>query len=182
MIPQHGRPGASQNAATGSGVVVAGSVDHIAIKARIDDLYARYAEAICDGEIERWPDFFTDECLYRVTQRSNHESGMLLGPIFSENKGALIDRVTAIQNALVFAPRYLCYVIGSVRVVDTDGDTAHTRSMFSAYHTIGTGDSELLMVGRSFDTVRLDGPTPLFAERLVVFDTERVPGALIYPV
>lgn len=152
------------------------------LKATIDELYAAYAESICDDELERWPDFFTEECLYRVIQRSNHERGMLLGPIFSENRGGLIDRVTAIRNALVYAPRYLCYVVGTIRVVDCDDSTARTRSMFSAYHTIGSGDSEVLMVGRSFDTVVLEGDAPKFSERVVVFDTERIPGALIYPI
>lgn len=151
------------------------------LKSRVDDLYARYADTICDGNIEAWPDFFIDDCLYHVKPRSNHERGMMLGPIFSESKGALIDRVTAIRNSMVFAPRAMCYVVGSIRVVETDGETARTRSMFSAYHTLDDGDSHLLMVARSFDRLKLADELK-FIERVVIFDTERVPGALIYPV
>lgn len=151
------------------------------LKAGIDDLYARYAETICDGDIEAWPEFFTDDCLYHVKPRSNHERGMMLGPIFSESKGALIDRVVAIRNSMVFAQRAMCYVVGTTRVVETNGDTARTRSMFSAYHTLDDGDSHLLMVARTFDHVEL-GEELRFMERIVIFDTERVPGALIYPV
>ena len=147
------------------------------LKSRIDDLYAHYADTICDGNLEAWPDFFVDDCLYHVKPRSNHESGMMLGPIFSENRGALIDRVVAIRNSMVFAPRAMCYVVGSIRV----GETARTRSMFSAYHTLEDGDSHLLMVARTFDHVAL-GDELKFIERVVIFDTERVPGALIYPV
>jgi len=116
-----------------------------------------------------------------VKPRSNHDRGMMLGPIFSESKGALIDRVTAIRNSMVFAPRAMCYVVGSIRVVETDGETARSRSMFSAYHTLDDGDSHLLMVARSFDHLAL-GTELKFIERVVIFDTERVPGALIYPV
>lgn len=152
------------------------------LKARVDDLYARYAETICDGRIKEWPEFFTDVCLYRVTQRSNHERGMLLGPMFAETKGGLVDRVIAIENSLVYAPRSLCYVVGSIRIVDRSDGGANTRSMFSAYHTLDSGDSELLMVGRSFDRLVAQGDDLKFAERVVVFDTERTPGALIYPV
>lgn len=152
------------------------------LKARVDDLYARYAETICDGRIKEWPDFFTDICLYRVTQRSNHERGMLLGPMFAETKGGLVDRVIAIENSLVYAPRALCYVVGSIRIVDRNAQGANTRSMFSAYHTLDNGDSELLMVGRSFDRLVIQGDDLKFAERVVVFDTERTPGALVYPV
>ena len=152
------------------------------LKARVDDLYARYAETICDGRIKEWPEFFTDICLYRVTQRGNRERGMLLGPMFAETKGGLIDRVIAIENSLVYAPRALCYVVGSIRVVERTAEDAKTRSMFSAYHTLDSGDSELLMVGRSFDRLVLQNDELKFAERVVVFDTERTPGALVYPV
>lgn len=152
------------------------------MKARVDDLYARYAETICDGRIKEWPDFFTDVCLYRVTQRSNHERGMLLGPMFAETKGGLIDRVIAIENSLVYAPRALCYVIGTIRIVEQDAVGVNARSMFCAYHTLDNGDSELLMVGRSFDRIVVQGDELKFSERVVVFDTERTPGALVYPV
>ena len=152
------------------------------LRAQVDDLYARYVETICDGDIANWPTFFTETCLYRVTQRGNHEHGMLLGPMFAETRGGLVDRVVAIQNALVFAPRALCYVIGSIRITERGADAIKTRSMFSAYHTLEGTDTELLMVGRSFDTLVFDGDALKFAERVVVFDTERTPGALIYPV
>jgi len=152
------------------------------LKARVDDLYARYAETICDGALEAWPDFFTDPCLYRVTQRGNHERGMLLGPMFAESRGGLVDRVVAIRNALVYLPRALCYVIGSIRITERAGNAVKARSMFAAYHTLEGADTELLMTGRSFDTFRDDNGALKFAERVVVFDTERTPGALIYPV
>ena len=152
-----------------------------ALKSQVDDLYAHYAETICDGDIEAWPDFFVEDCLYHVKPRSNHERGMMLGPIFSESRGALVDRVVAIRNSMVFAPRAMCYIVGSIRVVESDGETARTRSMFSAYHTLEDGDSHLLMVGRTFDRLAL-GDELKFIERVVIFDTERVPGALIYPV
>jgi 3-phenylpropionate/cinnamic acid dioxygenase small subunit len=151
-------------------------------KARVDDLYARYAETICDGDLEAWPDFFIDDCRYHVRPRTNHERGQLLGPIYSESKGALVDRVLAIRNSMVFMPRAVCYVVGSIRIVEAGTDNLTTRSMFSAYHTLETGDSEVLMVGRTFDELVLDGDDLKFRERIVVFDTERVPGALVYPV
>jgi len=151
-------------------------------KYRVDDFYARYAETICDGEIEAWPDFFVDDCLYHIKPRANHERGQMLGPIYSESKGALTDRVVAIRNSMVFMPRALCYVVGSIRLIEATGDKLKTRSMFSAFHSLENGDTELLMVGRTFDTLVEQAGALKFAERLVLFDTERVPGALIYPV
>ncbi len=54
--------------------------------------------------------------------------------------------------------------------------------MFSAFHTLDGADTELLMTGRSFDTLADENGALKLAERVVVFDTERTPGALIYPV
>lgn len=159
-----------------------GAIPTTGLKDRVDDLYARYAETICDGVLEAWPDFFVENCRYHVRPRTNHERGQMLGPIYSESRGALVDRVNAIRSSMVFMPRAVCYVVGSIRIVEARAGEMTTRSMFSAYHTLETGDSEVLMVGRTFDElVEADGDLK-FRERIVVFDTERVPGALIYPV
>ena len=39
-----------------------GAVATTDLKAPVDDLYARYAESICDGDIDAWPDFFVEDC------------------------------------------------------------------------------------------------------------------------
>lgn len=158
------------------------SAEAIALKARVDDLYARYADTICDGKIAAWPDFFTEQCHYLVIPRGNYERGMKLGPMFAETRGGLIDRATAIENALVYAPRALCYVVGSIRIVAQAAGAISARSMFAAYHTLAGRDTELLMAGRSFDKLAAEGDALKFAERVVVFDTELIPGALIFPM
>lgn len=55
---------------------------------RVVDLYTRYAETLCDLEISKWPDYFTDDCLYRIVSRPNHDRGHRIGPMFAESKGA----------------------------------------------------------------------------------------------
>jgi len=152
------------------------------LKVKIDDLYANYALTLCDGNLDAWPDFFTEDCLYKLISRANYERNLLLAPIFSENRGALIDRARAVKSALVYAPRYVCYVVGSVRIVGRAGQGWDTRSMFSAYQTFVEGDSNLMMCGRTFDRVVLDGDTAKFSRRVVVYDNERVPSAVVYPL
>jgi 3-phenylpropionate/cinnamic acid dioxygenase small subunit len=152
------------------------------LKAKVEDVYAAYAECICDGRITEWPDFFVEECIYSVIQRINHDRKLPVGPMFAESRGALIDRVEAIQNAFVFSPRTLCYVTGGVRIVERNAGSLTSRSMFSAYHTLIDGETQLLMVARTFDRMVPMGDQLRFKERVVVFDTERIPGALIFPV
>ena len=148
----------------------------------IQDLYARYAECICDDELERWPDFFTEDCLYKLTSRVNADRGLPLAPILAESRGALMDRVMAIRHTMVYAPRYVTHQISGIRLVDRSGDILRTRSMFAIYQTLVDGTTHLQMAGRTFDKVLVGSAEPKFAERVVVYDTELLPGSVVYPV
>jgi salicylate 5-hydroxylase small subunit len=45
------------------------------VYAEICQLHAGYAAALSGGDWEAWPDFFTEDCLYRLIPRENHERG-----------------------------------------------------------------------------------------------------------
>jgi len=152
------------------------------MRANVSDLYARYAECICDGEIEKWPEFFREECLYRIVPKTNYDRGLRIGPMFAESKGALIDRVLALKQTLVHASRSLTYLVSGARIVSAEGPLLSTRSMIAAYQTLVDGTTQLLLVGRTFDVIDSSGGELKFAQRLVVFDSELLSGALVYPV
>lgn len=149
---------------------------------RVADLYTRYAETLCDLEIAKWPEYFTDDCLYRIVSRPNHDRGQRIGPMFAENKGALKDRVAAIQGTMVYSARSLTHIVSGARVVGGDEAALRTRSMLAVYQTLVDGTTQLQLVGRTFDVVDTRGPELKFRERVVVFDTELLAGALVYPV
>lgn len=149
---------------------------------RVADLYTRYAETLCDLEIAKWPDYFTDDCLYRIVSRPNHDRGQRIGPMFAESKGALADRVVAIRETLVFSARSLTHIVSGARVVGGDQAAVRTRSMLAVYQTLVDGTTQLQLVGRTFDVIDASGTELKFRERVVVFDTELLSGALVYPV
>lgn len=152
------------------------------IQARVADFYARYAETLCDLKIAEWPEYFTDDCLYRVVSRPNHVRGLRIGPMFAENKGALKDRVVAISETLVYSARSLTHLVSGARVVSSEGAMLQTRSMLAVYQTLIDGTTQLQLVGRTFDRIDASGSELKFRERVVVFDTELLAGALVYPV
>ncbi len=153
-----------------------------ATQALVADLYMRHAEVICDDALEQWPDFYAEQCVYRVISRVNHDRGLPLSIIYAESRGALVDRVTAIRNTMVYAPRVVHHGISGMRVLSQDEGVARTRSHFVVHQTLGDGVTQVQMVGRSFDTIDLAGTRPVFRERLAVFDTELVPGSVVYPI
>lgn len=153
-----------------------------ALQQRVTDLYHRYAETLCDRRIDAWPDFFTEDCNYRMVSRPNHERGMRIGPMFSESKGALKDRVLAINETLVHAARSLTHIVSGTRVVSQDGGQVHARSMVAVYQTLVDGITQLQLVARTFDVIDARDGELKFKERVVVFDTELLAGAVVYPV
>ena len=58
-------------------------------------LYADYAQAVDSGDWDLWPEFFTDDCIYRLIPRENHERGFPLATLFFESKGMLKTGSTA---------------------------------------------------------------------------------------
>ncbi len=152
------------------------------LKAKVDDLYARYAACICDDEIEQWPDFFTEECIYQIIPRANLDRGLPVAIMLAESRGGLIDRMTAIRNTMVFAPRSVLLTFSGVRITQRAGAILHTRSSFTVYQTLVDEVSALLMVGRSFDRIDTSQPDWKFAERVAVYDSELLPATVVYPV
>ncbi len=138
---------------------------------------------LSDNRIEAWPDFFAEDCTYDVISRTNHERGLPLATMRYHSKGALLDRVAAIQNTLVYAPRVITHLTGSVAIVDAASGSARARSTIAVYQTVAEGDIGLLLAGRTFDDLLVTSEgTLLFSQRIVIYDNERLPGALVYPV
>jgi 3-phenylpropionate/cinnamic acid dioxygenase small subunit len=148
----------------------------------VEEFYYRYAECICDDELERWPDFFAEECFYQIIPRRNHERGLPVAILLAESRGGLIDRVTAIRNTMVYAPRYVLQQVTNVRIVAEDAGVLTTRSLISVYQTLPEGDTLHLLVGRSFDTIDTSGPAWELLKRVVLYDTELLPATVIYPI
>ena len=146
-------------------------------------LYADYASAVDSGNWDLWPEFFTEECSYRLQPRENHERGFPLATLSFESKGMLKDRVYGIRETLFHDPYYQRHVVGApvVRKVDGEG-RIHSEANYAVFRTKLDGPSTVFNVGRYIDTVV---PTPeglKFASRLCVFDSEMIPNSIIYPI
>ena len=63
------------------------------LRQRLADLYAAYDEALDENALDRWPDLFTADCLYKVTARENYDAGLPIALIYAESRAMLADRV-----------------------------------------------------------------------------------------
>ncbi|WP_061960123.1 aromatic-ring-hydroxylating dioxygenase subunit beta [Cupriavidus pauculus] len=145
-------------------------------------LYANYAAVVDNGEWDRWPDFFIDDCVYRVQPRENFDRGLPLATLSFESKGMLKDRVFGIRETLFHDPYYQRHIISAPLVRECTADKIVVETNYVVIRTKPDQMSEVFNVGRSYDTVVQTPDGLRFSKRLCVFDSEMIPNSLIYPI
>lgn len=153
-----------------------------ALRMQLADLYCAYADTLDDGELESWPDYFTDDCIYKIIPRDNFEQKLPIALIFCESRDMLIDRVTAIRETALYVPRLVRHLTGNIRLREIGPDGFRLTASFALFQTMIDRPSELFMCGRYHDRVVEDGARLRFAERICVYDSTIVPTSLVYPV
>jgi anthranilate 1,2-dioxygenase small subunit len=160
----------------------AATMDTRDLRFEIDDLYADYAECLDDGELERWPGFFTDVCLYKIIPRENFERGLPLALMLCESKGMCRDRVEALRRASVYAPRALRHVVSNIRLKGEDAAGMRVQANYVVLQTLTDEPTQVFNAGKYIDRIVRQAGQLKFAEKLCVFDSVVVPGSLVYPV
>ena len=164
-------------------IAVAPSVDvAIELRARLADLYAAYDDALGEGDYERWPDFFTEACVYKIIPRENYDAGLPLALMQAESRGMLADRVAAIRKTTLYAPRLVRRLVSSIVLRAIDSDGMRLSASFALFQTMLNEPSQVFLCGRFYDRVVDDAGVLRFAERLCVTDSTLVPTSLIFPV
>lgn len=153
-----------------------------ALRAELRDFYEDYAICLDDGNLEAWPDFFTEDCHYRVLSRENYDAGLPIGAIYCMNRNMLRDRVTGLRETTVFEPRSLRHFVSCLRIREVSSDTIKAEANFAIMESLSDRDPKLNMVGRYIDTIRRTRDGFLFAHRDCVHDNYRVLTSLIVPV
>jgi salicylate 5-hydroxylase small subunit len=148
----------------------------------LQQLYADYAAAVDSGQWALWPEFFIDDCVYKLQPRENHERGLPLATLALTSKGMLKDRVYGITETLYHDPYYQRHVVGAPIVRKVENGKIHSEANYAVFRTKYDKASTVFNVGRYIDTI-VETPEGLkFAERLCVFDSEMIPNSIIYPI
>ena len=148
----------------------------------LTQLYADYASAVDSGDWDLWPEFFTEQCVYRLQPRENFERGFPLATLSFTSKGMLKDRVYGIRETLFHDPYYQRHVVGSPVVRKADGDRFECEANYAVFRTKLSDASTVFNVGRYLDTV-VGTPEGLkFASRECIYDSEMIPNSIIYPI
>jgi salicylate 5-hydroxylase small subunit len=148
----------------------------------IQQLYSDYASAVDSGQWDLWPEFFTEQCVYKLQPRENYERGFPLATLLLTSKGMLKDRVYGISETIYHDPYYQRHVVGTPIVRKIENGRIHSEANYAVFRTKLDKESSVFNVGRYIDTL-VDTPEGLkFAERLCIFDSEMIPNSIIYPI
>lgn len=152
------------------------------IPERIIAFQAAYIRCIDSDDLESWPDFFTDVCLYKITTAENHRAGMQAGIIYANSKRMLIDRVTALRGVNIYEKQRYRHILGLPHFITNGEVEVATETPFLAVRIMHNGQSDLFATGVYLDNYRTSAEGLLLASRVAVCDSSRVDTLLALPL
>ena len=136
-----------------------------------------------NDRLEQWPDFFQEQCLYKVTTADNFAKGYQAGIIYADTRAMLIDRVAALRTANIYERQRYRHILGMPLIeTATDGSIAAETS-FLVVRTMREGQMDVFVVGVYRDRLRRDATGAWrYAERIVVCDSQRFDTLVAIPL
>src|SRR4051812_49497516 len=110
---------------------------------RLAELNAAYASAIDNDRLEEWPDFFVDDCLYKITSADNHRRGYAAGIVYADSRAMLRDRVTALRRANIYERQNYRHIIGLPLIIATGAGGGAARNPVPVVPVIPGGRNRL---------------------------------------
>jgi 3-phenylpropionate/cinnamic acid dioxygenase small subunit len=149
---------------------------------RLAELNAAYAAAIDNDRLEEWPDFFVDDCLYKITSCDNQRRGYAAGIVYADSRAMLRDRVTALRRANIYERQSYRHIIGLPLITHDGADGVAAETPFLAIRIMRDGRSDLFATGIYLDKLRDDESRLRFVERIVVCDSAHFDTLLAIPL
>jgi anthranilate 1,2-dioxygenase small subunit len=145
----------------------------------IADLHARYAYALDDDRLEDWPNFFTENGVYRIATAENEARGLPLPVVYCEGRAMLRDRVQSLRHANIYEPQRYRHMVSSILLKEEKNHVTSTSS-FLVVRIMENGDTMLFASGRYVD--RISVKDMLYEERVVICDSRRFDTLLAIPL
>ena len=142
-----------------------------------------YARCIDNGNLEAWPDFFDDGCIYKITTADNHHAGLEAGVIFATSKGMLRDRVASLREANIYERHVYRHFLGQPWILSEGDEEVRSETSFFVARIMRDGTTDLFATGRYCDVYVRDDETGVrLRERVVVCDSSRIDTLLALPL
>jgi 3-phenylpropionate/cinnamic acid dioxygenase small subunit len=149
---------------------------------RTAELNAAYAAVIDNDRLEAWPDFFVDDCLYKITSAENRRRGYEAGIVYADSRAMLRDRITAMRTANIYERQSYRHII-SLPMIGAAGPEGITAEVpFFVARIMRDGSTDLFATGVYVDKIRDEDGVLRFVERIVVCDSAHFDTLLAIPL
>lgn len=149
--------------------------------AAIAEFHAAYAQCIDDDQLEYWPGFFVEHCLYRIIPRENADRELPAAIMYCDSKGMLVDRIVALRKANIYPAHYSRHIIGTPLLQHTNGEIIRAQTNYVVLQT-REGETRIFNAGKYVDEMTwVDGALKL-RQRSCVFDTHQIDTLLVTPI
>jgi anthranilate 1,2-dioxygenase small subunit len=150
----------------------------------VEQLLARYVQALDADDLEAWPDFFVHSGRYRILTAENLEQGLPLPLVQADSRAMLRDRVAALRHANIYEGQRYRHLVSSTLIEVVDEDVVKAVSNFMVARIMHDGATLLFATGRYLDRIALGATLEAakFEERLVVLDSSRIDTLLAIPL
>jgi anthranilate 1,2-dioxygenase small subunit len=142
---------------------------------------ADYARCIDDDQLESWPDFFDDPCIYKITTAANYRDGLQAAIVFANSRGMLVDRVSSLREANIYERHTYRHIIGAPSLEESV-EGVRGQTPFLVVRIMRDGETQIFATGRYLDLYRIHNREAKLAERIVVCDSSRIDTLLALPL
>jgi anthranilate 1,2-dioxygenase small subunit len=156
--------------------------DETAAGVAVANLLADYAACIDTDALERWPDFFTEDCVYRITSAYNYARDLPIGIIHADNRRMLQDRIAALRKANIYEKQGYRHIVSVPRIGLRNSAMLEAEAGFLVVRILAEGAQDLFATGRYVDRIDFSGERPRFASKIVVLDSEKIDTLLAIPL
>src|SRR5256885_11513392 len=152
----------------------------VQLHAAVEQLHARYAQALDADKLEQWPQFFTENGTYRVTTAENEARGLPLPVLYAEGRPMLRDRVASLRHANIYEPQRYRHLVSAVLLDKPEATSVRSLANFICLRIMEHGETLVYASGRYVDRITL--PELRYDERIVICDSRRFDTLLAIPL
>ena len=154
---------------------------NVQLQLAVERLHARYAHALDADQLEDWPNFFTENGIYRIATAENEARGLPLPILYAEGRAMLRDRVQSLRHANIYEPQRYRHIVSSILIEQPDANRLKSVSNFLVVRIMENGEAMLFASGRYVDRILL-ADEPRYEERVVICDSRRFDTLLAIPL
>jgi anthranilate 1,2-dioxygenase small subunit len=148
----------------------------------IVQVQAAYARCIDNGDLDAWPEFFAEQCTYKITTADNHSQGLEAGIVFANSRAMLVDRITSLREANVYERHTYRHFLGQPWIQTQDAAGVRSETSFFVVRIMRDGTTDIFATGRYLDLYSLQTDSPKLVERIVICDSSRFDTLLALPL